>query len=147
MVYLPSVRVRIAVVAVLVGGLGSACDPGPPDVSAEVAALEQYLLTADEAGHGFMLQEGGAVRGADVGHLCPDTEVSFDEFVAVRAWFTMPSDDDEVSVEQYLWTAEPDALDALMLDRQGSVPARRDEVKAMPAAAAAAPDSTVTSAH
>jgi hypothetical protein len=85
-------------------------------VSAEVAALEQYLLTADEVGNGFMLRESGAVRSTGVGHLCPDADVSFDEFVAMRAWFTTASGDDEVSLEQYLWTSGSDTLDALMLD-------------------------------
>ncbi len=116
MVHLPSVWMRLAVVTVLVGGLSAACDPGPPDVSAEVAALEQYLLTADEVGNGFMLRESGAVRSTGVGHLCPDADVSFDEFVAMRAWFTTASGDDEVSLEQYLWTSGSDTLDALMLD-------------------------------
>ena len=121
MVRLPSVWMRLAVVAVLVGGLSAACDPGPPDVSAEVAALEQYLLTADEVGNGFILRESGAVRSAGVGHMCPDTDVSFDEFVAMRAWFTKANGDDEVSVEQYLWTADSETLDALMLDLKEAV--------------------------
>jgi hypothetical protein len=116
MVHLPGVLVRLAVVTVLIGGLCAACDPGPPEVSAEVAALEQYLLTADEVGSGFTWQEGGAVRGAGVGHLCPDTDSSFSDFVAMRAWFTKPSGDDEVSVEQYLWTDDSGALDALLLE-------------------------------
>jgi hypothetical protein len=109
---------QLAAVAVLAGCLCTACDPGPPEVSQEAAALEQYLLTADEVGGGFTWQESGAVRGADVGHLCPGADVSFDDLEAMRAWFTKPSGADEVSVEQYLATDDSEALDALMLDLQ-----------------------------
>ena len=107
---------QVAAATVLAGCLCTACDPGPPEVSEEAAALEQYLLTADEVGGGFTWQEGGAVRGADVGHLCPGADVSFGDLEAMRAWFTKPSGDDEVSVEQYLATDDSGALDALMLD-------------------------------
>lgn len=113
--YLPG-GLRLAVVTVLAGCLCAACDPGPPEVSEEAAALEQHLLTADEVGDGFTWQEGGAVKGADVGHLCPGAEVSLGDFVAMRASFTKPSGDDEVSVEQYLMTDDSGALDTLMLD-------------------------------
>jgi hypothetical protein len=86
----------------------------------EAAALEQYLLTADEVGDGFTWREGGAVRGADVGHLCPGATLSFDELVAMRAWFTMPSGDDEVSVEQKLVADDSATLDVLMRDLEST---------------------------
>jgi hypothetical protein len=108
--------VRLTVAAVLLGGLGAACDPGPPEASAEVEGLEPYLLTADEVGDGFVVQESGAVRGAGVGHMCPDAGVSFDEFVAMRAWIVKPSGDDEIAVEELLWTDDTASLYQLMTD-------------------------------
>ena len=113
---MPNVLVRLTVPLVLFGGLCAACDPGPPEASAETEALGQYLLTADEVGDGFVVQESGAVRGAGVGHLCPDAGVSFDEFVAMRAWIVKPSGDDEIAVEELLWTDDTASLDQLMTD-------------------------------
>lgn len=110
------VLVRLAVAVVLLGGLCAACDPGPPEASAELEVLEPYLLTADEVGDGFVVQESGAVRGAGVGHMCPDAGVSFDEFVAMRAWIVKPSGDDEIAVEELLWTDDTANLDQLMTD-------------------------------
>ena len=114
------VLVRLAVVAVLLGGLCAACDPGPPEASAELEGLEPYLLTADEVGDGFTVQESGAVRGAGVGHMCPDAGVSFDEFVAMRAWIVKPSGDDEIAVEELLWTDDTANLDQLMTDLEAA---------------------------
>jgi hypothetical protein len=114
------VLVRLAAVVVLLGGLCAACDPGPPDASAELEGLEQYLLSADEVGDGFVVQESGAVRGAGVGHLCPDAGVSFDEFVAMRAWIVKPSGDDEIAVEEFLWADDPASLDQLMTDLEAA---------------------------
>jgi len=108
--------VRLTVAVVLFGGLCAACDPGPPEASAETETLGQYLLTADEVGDGFVVQESGAVRGAGVGHLCPDAGVSFDGFVAMRAWIVKPSGDDEIAVEELLWTDDTARLDQLMTD-------------------------------
>ena len=110
------VLVRLAVAVVLLGGLCAACDPGPPEASAELEVLESYLLTADEVGDGFVVQESGAVRGAGVGHMCPDAGVSFDEFVAMRAWIVKPRGDDEIAVEELLWTDDTANLDQLMTD-------------------------------
>ena len=110
------VLVRLAVAVVLLGGLCAACDPDPPEASAELEVLEPYLLTADEVGDGFVVQERGAVRGAGVGHMCPDAGVSFDEFVAMRAWIVKPSGDDEIAVEELLWTDDTAILDQLMTD-------------------------------
>jgi hypothetical protein len=108
--------VRLTVVAVLFGGLGAACDPGPPEASGELEGLEQYLLTVDEVGDGFVVQERGVVRGAGVGHMCPDAGVSFDEFVAMRARIVKPSGDDEIAVEELLWIDDTASLDQLMTD-------------------------------
>jgi hypothetical protein len=110
------VLVRLTVAAVMLGGLCAACDPGPPEASAELERMEQYLLTADEVGDGFVVKESGAVRGAGVGHLCPDAGVSFDEFVAMRARIVKPSGDDEIAVEELLWTDDTAGLDRLMTD-------------------------------
>lgn len=112
--WLSGALVRSTVAAVLLSGLGAACDVGPPQASAETEALEQYLLTAGEVGDGFVVQESGAVRGAGVGHLCPDAGVSFDEFVAMRAWIVKKSGDSEVAVEELLWTDDAAGLDQLM---------------------------------
>lgn len=113
------VLVRLVVV-VLLGGLCAGCDPGPPEASAELEGLEQYLLSADEVGDGFVVQESGAVRGAGVGHLCPDAGVSFDEFVAMRAWIVKPSGDDEIAVEEFLWADDTASLDQLMTDLEAA---------------------------
>jgi hypothetical protein len=112
--------VRLTVAAVLLGNLCAACDPGPPEASAELEGLEPYLLTADEVGDGFVVQESGAVRGAGVGHMCPDAGVSFDEFVAMRAWIVKPSGDDEIAVEELLWTDDTASLDQLMTDLEAA---------------------------
>ena len=85
--------VRLTVAVVLFGGLCAACDPGPPEASPELAALEHYLLTADEVGDGFVVQESGAVRGAGVGHLCPDAGASFDMMIAVLEFPLQPPGD------------------------------------------------------
>jgi hypothetical protein len=77
-------------------------------------ALEPYLLSADDVGDGFVWREGGEAGGSIVGHLCPDTDVSIDEFSAVRASFTKPNGDDEISIEEFLWTGDTDELDNLM---------------------------------
>ena len=82
----------------------------------ELEGLEPFLLTADEVGEGFLMQESGAVRGAGVGHMCPDAGVSFDEFVAMRAWIVKPSGDDEIAVEELLWIDDTASLDQLMTD-------------------------------
>ena len=86
----------------------------------ELEGLEQFLLTADEVGEGFLMQESGAVRGAGVGHMCPDAGVSFDEFVAMRAWIVKPSGDDEIAVEELLWTDDTATLDQLMTDLEAA---------------------------
>lgn len=115
-VQLLNVLVRLTASLVLLGGVCVACDPGPPEASAETEALGQYLLTADEVGDGFVVQESGAVRGAGVGHLCPDAGVSFDGFVAMRTWIVKPNGDDEIAVEELLWTDDTASLDQLMTD-------------------------------
>ena len=66
------------------------------------------------------MKESGAVRGAGVGHLCPDAGVSFDEFVAMRAWIVKPSGDDEIAVEELLWTDDTANLDQLMTDLEAA---------------------------
>jgi hypothetical protein len=111
--HVPSLLPWIAIA--LVSSLVAACDPGPPELATETTALEAFLLSADEVGDGYTWREGGGVS-TDVGHLCPDSDVSIGSFGAVRALFTKPRGDDELSVEELLWTDEPEALDQLMAD-------------------------------
>ena len=101
----------VAAVAV-VGVLSAGCSPQP---SAETVALEPYLLTLDDVGDGFTDQRGGQVT-YDIGHLCPETGISIGQVGAVKAWFSRPSGEYEISVEEHLWTDSPDQLDARMAD-------------------------------
>lgn len=98
------------VVAVVVGGICVACSPQP---SADTVALEPYLLTADDVGMGFTEQRGGAVSYS-VGHLCPDTDVEIQGFGTVKAWFTKPGNGDDITLEEHLYTDQPETVVALM---------------------------------
>ena len=108
-------RVSILLPWIAIALLAASCDPGPPELTPETAALEAYLLSADEVGGGYGWQEGGGVF-TDVGHLCPDGGVSIGPFGAVRTRFVKPRGDDEMSVEEFLWVDEPAVLDQLMAD-------------------------------
>jgi hypothetical protein len=88
--------------------------------SEDTAALEPYLLASDDLG-GFTVQESGQVGGASVGHLCPQTTVSFDEFGAVRVSLTSLAGGGEVGIEEYLWTGDRAELDAMMADLKTAV--------------------------
>jgi hypothetical protein len=102
-------RMRSPVLLLVIGATCLACSPQP---SADTAAMEPYLLTVGEVGAGFSEQRGGQVS-TDIGHLCPETDVSVGGFGAVKAWFTTPSGDEVVEL---LYAAEPAVVDELMED-------------------------------
>ena len=102
-------RILTPVLVLLIGGMCVACSPQP---SEETAALEPYLLTVGEVGTDFTEQRGGQVS-TEIGHVCPETDVSVGGFGAVKAAFTRPNDDEVV---EHLYTAEPEVVDQLMED-------------------------------
>lgn len=97
------------VLLLVIGATCVACSPQP---SADTAAMEERLLTVSEIGADFSEQRGGQVS-ADIGHLCPETDVSVGGFGAVKAWFTTSSGDE---VAELLYTAEPEVVGQLMED-------------------------------
>ena len=102
-------RTLFPVLVLLIGGMCVACSPQP---SAETTALEPYLLTVGEVGMDFTEQRGGQVS-TEIGHVCPETDVSVGGFGSVKAWFTNSNGG---GVVEHLYTAEPEVVDQLMED-------------------------------
>jgi hypothetical protein len=99
-------------VVVVLGAVCVACSPQP---SAETAALEPYLLSVEDVDMGFTEERGGRVSYS-IGHLCPDTDTEIDGFGTVKAWFVKPDGEDDIEIEEHLFTDRADAVRLLMTD-------------------------------
>jgi len=106
---------RVFSPVLLVAMLAAICVACSPQPSSETAALEPYLLSVEDVGMGFTENRGGRVSYS-VGHLCPDTDVEIEGFGTVKAWFVKPGGDDDIEIEEHLFTDQTDAVRLLMAD-------------------------------
>ncbi len=98
-------------VVVLVVAVATCCTGVAP--SSETEALEQWLLTAGEAGSGFVEAYRGTA-GFDEGKVCPTSDYTIPSHGAARVELTKGSDADRVELTEVLWTVDPAEMDAVV---------------------------------
>lgn len=106
---------RVFSPVLLVAVIGAICVACSPQPSAETAALEPYLLSVEDVDMGFTENRGGRVSYS-VGHLCPDTDIEIEGFGTVKAWFVKPDGEDDIEIEEHLFTDETAVVRLLMAD-------------------------------
>ncbi len=97
-------------VVVLIVTAATSCTGVVP--SSETEALEQWLMTADEAGSDFVETYLGTA-GFDEGKVCPASDYTIPSHGVARVEMTKGSDADRIELTEVLWNVEPAEMDAL----------------------------------